>query len=633
MNCENPATIFESLLQICDTLRSQNSHKIPFDAPLLGTNERVSSFLNLLGFTEDDEQSAYVINEIDSVCVDHAYMACQQQLIEISKKSATYNIINTRLRNGSIPPLPPPIEENKSDEYDLSEIDVDGCHLYELIWSTTHPQNTDHEAKEVILLCFCMITSSIKFFKLLEARFFNADNGRTSCSVSTDSSTPPWNSPSPSIPSSLPALPPLALNNTNSSQITFDYEKICSSYCVQKKVTHLILLWMQNYFLEDWHKNEKLSIYFDEFINKATKAYQDDIDFDANERKKGLELIASMTKMLKKQKLYHKYHHHHDDDQQYDDDEFEMNQACFSPRGRRWSTNSGTSNWNSMNQSDPFGVREKKTKKKHKRKLTFGLPSSKSVDAFGINLHEKELLKVPNASICNQIALYLFKKFAAIKPRECLYEYGVRGKQKKDGVNIQKYKDTFNQIVKWVQSSILVQHQCAKRARTIKKWIKITDLLFNIRCFQGFVAVQCALASNAIYSLKAAWNQSNVLKRKHHTKWKEIGVIMSSSHNFENLRRIQREAHAPLIYIQEGVKKRNQDGMINWTKFRRIHEQIKEHLVYQKTPYQRMIKEDISMQTWLETELKRAGTLKTELLDKMSRDIAQKDKSKKEDWA
>merc|ERR1712228_1096581 len=114
-----------------------------------------------------------------------------------------------------------------------------------------------------------MITSSIKFFKLLEARFFNADSGRTSCSISTDSSSP-WNSPlsvSQSIPSSIPALPALGLNTLNvstSTNISFDYEKICSSYCVQKKVTHLILLWMQSYFIEDWYKNDKLSIYFDE---------------------------------------------------------------------------------------------------------------------------------------------------------------------------------------------------------------------------------------------------------------------------------------------------------------------------------------------------------------------------------
>lgn len=176
-------------------------------------------------------------------------------------------------------------------------------------------------------------------------------------------------------------------------------------------------------------------------------------------------------------------------------------------------------------------------------------------------------------------------------------------------------------------------------ARIIKKWIKVADQLFNLRCFQGFVAVQCALASNAIYALKEAWNQHSVLKRKHHTKFKEIKVIMSASHNFENLRRLQREAHAPLIpyfgifckdliYIQEGMCKRNRDGMINWSKLWRIYELIKEHLQYQSTPYSDMVEEDQPMQEWLRTELTRAGTLRSELLDKMSRDVAQNDKNK-----
>jgi len=219
-----------------------------------------------------------------------------------------------------------------------------------------------------------------------------------------------------------------------------------------------------------------------------------------------------------------------------------------------------------------------------------------------------------------------------------LYQYSIKSADSENATpNIAVYKETFNEIVKWVQSSILLQQHVAKRARIIKKWIKITDELFNLRCFQGFVAVQCALASSAVYSLKEAWNQTNVLKRKHHTKYKEIKVIMSASRNFENLRRLQREAHPPmipyfglfckdLIAIQEGISKRNQDGMINWTKLWRISELIKEHLQYQHMPYSRIVDEDDTMQRWLHIELKRSSALKSDHLDKMSRDVAQNDK-------
>jgi len=153
------------------------------------------------------------------------------------------------------------------------------------------------------------------------------------------------------------------------------------------------------------------------------------------------------------------------------------------------------------------------------------------------------------------------------------------------------------------------------------------------------VAVQCALASNAVFALKEAWNENSVLKRKHHTKWREIKVIMSASRNFENLRRLQREAHAPLIpyfgifckdliCIHEGIQKRSAEGVINWTKLWRVSDLIGEHLQFQTTPYsQSGVEVDEEVQRWLKSELQRAGTLKTELLDRMGRDVAQSDKA------
>eukprot|EP01083_Nonionella_stella_P306803 1075969_1 len=170
---ENPTHLFESLSQICVSLRSANtpstkSKEIPFDSPLL-QHERVISFIKLLGFVPQYNRSVYVLNKIDNQCIDYALAACQQQLIEIAKKTATYQVIvSSRLRHGSpIPPPPSTIEESKSDkpthdelEIESMDIDADRCQLYELIWSATHENNTDHKAKEVILLLKFMGYSS-----------------------------------------------------------------------------------------------------------------------------------------------------------------------------------------------------------------------------------------------------------------------------------------------------------------------------------------------------------------------------------------------------------------------------------------------------------------------------------------
>merc|ERR1719203_205513 len=147
-----------------------------------------------------------------------------------------------------------------------------------------------------------------------------------------------------------------------------------------------------------------------------------------------------MTKMLKKQKaeMRAKRKFSMDFNEELPVMKFE---EAISPRLRSCSANN--------TQPNPFRDRVKlkrKSSRSHKRKLSF-LPSPKfSVDS--LSLHEYELLKVPNDSICNQLVLYLFKLFAAIKPRECLYEYSKIGNGNDNGNNIQKYKDAFNQIVK-----------------------------------------------------------------------------------------------------------------------------------------------------------------------------------------
>jgi len=721
---DNPQYLFQSLSQICVTLSSGGpSHAIAFDSPLLAC-ERVESFLKLLGFVADHDASAYVLSQIDAQCINHARVACREQLEEIAKKSSTiHKIVTNRRRNGSIsfshsatsrlrpsialsPPPPPHDEDGHGPNGDVDgtnvtspsaagtvigppDIDDDQCQLYELIWSITHPISTDHKAKDVMLLCYMMITSSLKFLKLLEARFFNEDNGRASCS-SEASEDGIGNGPSPSPnPGSIPSvvsLPPLKLtmgsvSNTSQISLNFDHDRIKSSYGVQKKVVHMIRIWMQKYWDEDWHCAASMVSYVEDFVRRATRAYANDDEFDDDERNKGLELIGSIHKTVQRQRAEMKFHstelsltslsrilvpslHSELQSEALKGGGVELKHSRIHsemvPRTRSKSDNKEDgSEHNKLKANTSSKPRRKSL---HKRKISTMFTSSplqkprtlsRTLSRTSLSgAVANDLLKVNNKSLSGQLALFLFSKYTAIKPRECLYQYSVRKKPTSPSgadqprrapldtfPNIKVYKETFNHIVKWVQSSILLQQQVGKRARIIKKWIKVADELFNLRCFQGFVAVQCALASNAIYSLKEAWNQHSVLKRKHHTKYKEIKVIMSASHNFENLRRLQREAHPPLIpyfgvfckdliSIQEGMCKRNKDGLINWNKLWRIYELIKEHLQYQSTPYTELVEEDQPLQEWLRTELTRAGTLKSELLDKMSRDVAQNDKMK-----
>ena len=61
-------------------------------------------------------------------------------------------------------------------------------------------------------------------------------------------------------------------------------------------------------------------------------------------------------------------------------------------------------------------------------------------------------------------------------------------------------------MAKWVQSRVLLAKDTKKRARIIKKFIKICHQLFNLRNFQSLYAIYGALYSSAIIRLKKAWH-------------------------------------------------------------------------------------------------------------------------------
>lgn len=542
----------------------------------------MESFIKLLGYIADYDASAYIITKIDKQCINHALVACQEQMVEISKKSSTIQqIANHRRRNGSVSfshsaaattrlrnsialPRSPTlththIEEEIKNESDLNnalnvvhspsagptavpnvpDIDDDQCQLYELIWSTTHPITSDHKAKDVMLLCYMMITSSLKFLKLLEARFFNDDFGRASCSSDAsgdgvigmnelNASAPGMdpvipmmsnnarNSQSAQSAPSLVNMPSLKLtmgtvSNASQLSLTFDHDRIKSSYGVQKKVVHMIRIWMQKYWDEDWHRNPPLVTYVEDFVRRVTRAYANDDEFDDNERNRGLELIGSIHKTVQRQRAEMKFHSTElsltsfsrilvpsmpTAPRSVDESTSTLPSHCrihseMVPRTRSKSDNKEKEMESKTRLKASASSSKPRRKSLHKRKIstmftrTNSSPLHKPRTLSRTNLSgavSNDLLKVNNKSLSGQLALFLFTKYAAIKPRECLYQYSVRKKPTsplpEDGVegattpskqplesspNIKVYKETFNHIVKWVQSSILLQQHVGKR--------------------------------------------------------------------------------------------------------------------------------------------------------------------------
>eukprot|EP00483_Globobulimina_turgida_P011339 UN11361 len=94
----------------------------------------------------------------------------------------------------------------------------------------------------------------------------------------------------------------------------------------------------------------------------------------------------------------------------------------------------------------------------------------------------------------------------------------------------QNYTKMFNQIVCWVQYSILIAPNSKLRAKIIKKWIIVCGFLLKLNNFHGLIAINCALKSNCVYpkKLKIAWyKHKSVIKKKHHNQLKLISDIVS----------------------------------------------------------------------------------------------------------
>ena len=231
----------------------------------------------------------------------------------------------------------------------------------------------------------------------------------------------------------------------------------------------MIRLWISTYWKEDWYNNKELTSYVDDFIKKAIKGYQNDMDFDENEQKKGIQLVESIKTLITKKR---------------NETKFEDLNKTFRPRSV-----STESNRKKLKKSIP-----------HRRKVSFMLGPRLSFNVKDQNIISSinnyiqlsdipnDLLRIPNNKISDQITLHIFKKYLLITPRECLNQQSKKNKKNELTQNIKAYKDTFNNIVKWVQSSILLQTQVSKRAKYIKKWIKIADQLCLL-LIDGFCAL------------------------------------------------------------------------------------------------------------------------------------------------
>eukprot|EP00484_Ammonia_sp_Unknown_P006978 CAMPEP_0197075836 /NCGR_PEP_ID=MMETSP1384-20130603/211811_1 /TAXON_ID=29189 /ORGANISM="Ammonia sp." /LENGTH=1092 /DNA_ID=CAMNT_0042514685 /DNA_START=40 /DNA_END=3318 /DNA_ORIENTATION=- len=665
VSCGNSKEVFTELRKICVSLKKEESfpYTIAFDDKLLA-HDHVEAFLKLLGFRKNKSTKQYICDEEDRVddrLIDCAIMECHKCSQEIMEFSSITNFVKTNNNNSANKPvqvrdknantntstattstaltlkgLPAlgvvqqsrSVEEstvNLCDEDEEEEEDSDRVQLYELLWSITHQQTDDHMAENVLLLCYPLVTSSSKIMLCLEARFFNDDHeGRITVSAQSNGSAASALSAT-SLQSGGDS--PLSSQSTNSSQshlrgvsslmsLEFSYHKtvkfdrILSSLSVQRKVIAFLQHWMNGYWDKDWHSNERLQKYCKQFMHRIKKAYQADTAsntyYEPVEIHSGLKMVEVLERTMKnnqsgrRQTLHKKF-----------GDDINAKSPSTPKSGKHNKNASPTSK-----KQHKFGWKGRIGGSEHKK-----LP--------------KDMIDVPFPVIAEQLTIVFFTQFRQIHARECLKQ-GWKHKTMKHilAPNIVRYIDTFNNLTKWIQSTILLADSVKLRARTIKRWTKVNDELYKLRNFHALRAVYSALESSSIYSLHEAWNLVPKRQRDRHG---ELRIVMKANSNFKNLRRLQLETNPPmlpyfglfaqdLIMIEETNKKnRADDGSINWETLWKEYRAIDAHLKYQHSEYANLVT-DATVQRWMNKELSMAGKLDDDFIYKTSLDVRNKDK-------
>jgi len=475
-------------------------------------------------------------------------------------------------------------DQKFEDELDGDE---DRFQLSEIIWSITHKDNSDKNARAIILLCFPTFSDSQKLLKCLIERFFEPDESklalmdessrRDSVSVSDSAGTQSaTHSPKSSTIASSSKFPDIS---------GAGYHRIESLWEVQVKVISFLQQWMRTYWEEDWDLNDKLLDIVDQFCVKIENCYKSDPNLSEKDVKKGMKLIKMIHQTMDFQEA-----------------------SLRSQKKREHTARQG---------SVPTKLH--------------GLSDMQSV----VTKMRYDFVKVDNRRLAEQITLLDFKYFAAIKKRECLGQAWKKRNKYEMASNICALIDQFNKMSKWVQATILLAKDVKTRGRLIKKFIKVSNELLALRNFQSLCAFHGALSSVPIHKLKHAWSY---VPAKHIARFEEMKVIFNTRNNMGNLRKLHREAHAPLVpytgiflsdlvSIEEGNKKNKDDGSVNFAKLMRLSNAIDNILLYQRTTYE--VEDDAAIQSLLLEDFKCNAKLDADYIYRFSADVAKKDQPMK----
>jgi len=150
----------------------------------------------------------------------------------------------------------------------------------------------------------------------------------------------------------------------------------------------------------------------------------------------------------------------------------------------------------------------------------------------------------------------------------------------------------FNQTSLWVATEILSVEELFLRAKVLTQFILIAQKCREINNFNAIVEILSGIENAAVHRLQTTWKNIPPSVREIYQALKEL---ISSSHNFKDMRNTLKNSNPPclpylgifltdLTFVIEG-NSNNVNGLINFTKRKKIANVIRDIQQYQQVPF------------------------------------------------
>ncbi|DAZ99598.1 TPA: hypothetical protein N0F65_001426 [Lagenidium giganteum] len=184
--------------------------------------------------------------------------------------------------------------------------------------------------------------------------------------------------------------------------------------------------------------------------------------------------------------------------------------------------------------------------------------------------------------------------FTKISPRELTNKAWTRENKHKEAPHVMALIELFDATAEWVSSEILhPQLQAVERAKIIMLFIDAADNCYQMNNFNTLFEITTGLTAPCIRTLNTTWGLVSAYALE---KYQCLQQICSPDDNYRNYRQAyalaEGQPRLPCWFILvkdlftfEEAMKSIEDGLVNWSKFRKIYKVINEALDRQNMNY------------------------------------------------